>query len=447
MSTEKRALLKQRLASGDLSLQPLTFPQRELWEASPVAVGDHANHICCFIEARGRITAPACEAAVQMVVQRHEALRTSFLPGKEQPMQVIRREAPPQFRARTLEVDEQTPEAVEKLAEAIFREPFDLVQGPLYRTEMLSRSADDHVLVLAMHHGIADGWTLGIFVQDLVAAYLQGLRGVPGGLPPVALSYAAWGAAERAYWQPAVLQPRGAYWRSQLAGRARLWDHLAPTAPLTGPHQKLTTHFSPELADAARELARQHGATLYSTLLTAFQIALAQWTGCKDITVTTPVANRAKEAVHETMGYFAGIVPVRARVDHDRPFAASLRETHRLTVDAFAQAMPFAELVRALGEQTTPGQPPIFEVRFALQNHPIPEVALPGLSAKLRMRSTGTARFYLACEVTEDGDRLEVVWLYRQSMFSPDDIEQLNRKFEAVLLGCSPESRVATLSK
>src|SRR4029434_1414403 len=176
-----------------------------------------------------------------------------------------------------------------------------------------------------------------------------------------------------------------------------LWT--SPTAP-----SKLcrwVTSIPPELAAATRKLARTNGATLFSMLLTAFQVTLSKWTGADDFVVGTPVANRNKQAGHETMGYFAGVVPIRCRVDQDRPFPESLRAVHQTTVDSFANAMPFVKLVSALGIQAEPGRHPVFQVRFALQNHPVPDVALPTLSAMLRMRSTGTARFDLGVEVTE----------------------------------------------
>ena len=447
MPADKRALLKQRLQNGDINLHPLTFPQRELWEASPVPAGDMANHICCFIEVRGAITPEACEGAIARVVQRQEALRVSFLPGKERPVQMIRKDAPANFRHRELTPAQRSPEAIEKLASAIFSVPFDLVQGPLYRVELLSRAADDHVLAFAIHHAVADGWTLGVFVQDLVVAYMLEKRGVRDALPPVPLSYSAWGAAERAFWTPAELAPRAAFWKKYLAGTERLWCELEGPQTASGAHHRMVSYFPAELADTARELARRNGATLFSTLLTAFQIALSQWTGATDIVVGTPVANRHKESSRETMGSFAGIVPLRARVEPDRPFATSLRATHQSTVDAFANAMPFAELVPSVGDAPAPGHNPTFEVRFALQNHPIPDVALPGLSAKLRMCSTGTARFLLACEITEEGDQLEVVWLFRPNLFPREEIENLGRRFEAVLAGAGrlPESRLAAL--
>src|SRR5476651_918276 len=157
MLSDQRALLKQRMANGEMNLHPLTFPQRELWEASPVPVADMANHICCLIEVRGAITAKDCEVAIQQVVERQEALRISFLPGKGRPVQLIRKDSPASFRSQVLSSAQRDPEAVEERARQIFSEPFDLVKGPLYRVDLLSRAADDHVLVFAIHHAIADG--------------------------------------------------------------------------------------------------------------------------------------------------------------------------------------------------------------------------------------------------------------------------------------------------
>src|SRR5437868_14513793 len=120
MSGDKRALLKQRLESGELRLQPLTFPQRELWENSPVPPGDTANHICCLIEVRGNITPEDGAGAFQSVLERQEALRVSFLPGKDGPVQMIRRDGIMNFRFRELREEEKSPEAVEEIARKIF---------------------------------------------------------------------------------------------------------------------------------------------------------------------------------------------------------------------------------------------------------------------------------------------------------------------------------------
>src|ERR1700675_2871967 len=134
MSEDKRALLKRWLANGEISLHPLTFPQRELWETSPVTLSDSANHIYCLIHLRGVITRQACEAALQRVVERQEGLRLSVLPGQERPVQMIRQTSESNIRFRELSPKQDREEAIEELANEIFSEPFDSVQGPLYRT-------------------------------------------------------------------------------------------------------------------------------------------------------------------------------------------------------------------------------------------------------------------------------------------------------------------------
>jgi hypothetical protein len=448
MSADKRAIFKEWLASGKAQLQPLTFPQRELWEASPVPVADSANHICCFIRIQGVITPQAGEAALQRVVERQEVLRLSFLPGKERAVQMIRQTGKANFRFRELAEVERTDEGVEEAAGAVFREPFDLVMGPLYRVEMMRRGTNDHILAFAIHHSIADGWSLGVFVQDLCFAYVQGAMGLPEDtLPPVPQTYSQWGASERAVWSAPVLERCAAFWKSNLAGVGRLWPSLDGPESASGAPHRWVLHFSKELADGAQELARATGATLYSTLLAAFQIALSKWTGKQDILVGTPVANRTTQAVRETMGYCAGIVPLRTQVDPVQIFSAGLKAVHDASVDAFANAMPFAELTAALGEVTSPGRNPIFQVRFALQNHPVPDVSLHGLSAQLRMRSTGTARFQIACEVTVIEQGMEVAWLFRPKLFAQTEIENLAWLFQSVLASAcgSPESRISAL--
>ncbi len=432
MSTDKRARLKQWLESGEARLYPLTFPQRELWEVSPVPPSDIANHICCLIEVRGAITQEDCLAAIQRVVDRQDVLRLSILPGKDQPLQMVRKKLETNFQFRELTASQTPPEALEELAQEVFSQPFDMVGGPLYRIELLRRTPQDHVLVFAVHHAIADGWSLGAFIQDLGVSYVQGVMGKRGPLPPLPCSYMSWGAAEREAWPADLLRARADFWKKQLDGAMRLWPRQ-PVAPTPSRPQRWVSEFSPELVQAVRNLARAHGATLFSTLLTGFQIALAQWTGKEDIVVGTPVANRGLKSMWETMGYCAGIIPLRGQVEKDRSFSESLRQVHANTVDALGNVMPFVELTHALGEKAASGHNPIFQVRFALQNHPVPDVELPGLSARLQMRSTGTARFEMACEITEMSEALEVVFLFRRDLFSLADMQDLKELFAAAL--------------
>jgi hypothetical protein len=446
MSEGKRARFKQWIESGEAQLCPLTFSQRELWETSAAPLSDVSNHICSVLHIRGLISQEDALATLQRVVDRQEVLRLSFLPGKNGPMQLIRQRSQPMMRFRDIS-PQTTEEEMEALALQTFSEPFNLLQGPLYRVDVFRRAPDDQVLVFAIHHAIADGWSLGVFVEDLAAAFLQQRMGGDDKLPPVPISYSAWGATERAFWQPDELQSRLAFWKARLTGIQRLWSIPDEVEIIFRP-RRLVSHLPLEISGPVKELARRSGTTLFSTLLAAFQLTLSRWTGAENIVVGTPVANRTKQNVRETMGYFSGIVPLRAQVERDRPFAEHLRTVHESSVDSFANAMPFVELVRAIGESPSPQYNPVFQVRFALQNHPVPDIEIRGLSLKLRMRSTGTPRFDLGCEITEQGAELEVVWLFRESLFSQPEIEELGRLFRTVLENIChvPERRIAALT-
>jgi len=439
MPVDQRARLKQWLDSGEGQLHPLTFPQRELWEVSPVAVEDNANHICCLIDVHGLLTEREARAAIQRVVDRQEVLRLSILPGKERPLQMIRKNCGINFDFR--EINDARPEAIEELSVEIFREPFDLVQGPLYRAADLRLAKNHHVLVFAIHHAIADGWSLGVLVQDLFAAYIEVVTGSSKALPSVSQTYSAWGAVERAFWKPEILEQRIEFWRTKLASPGRMWNPpITPGAPT-----RWLSTIPAALTNETRELARRTGVTFFSALFGAFQIAFSEWSEFVDLVVGTPVANRTKQTARDTMGYYAGVVPLRGHVDRSRVVVDHLRAGHQLTVDSFANAIPFVELVHALGEKSEGGYNPLFEVRFALQNHPMPEISLPNLSARLSMRSTGTPRFQLACEITEEGEGLEIAWLFRENLFSRRDIESLDGIFQRMLAGIcrSPESRIS----
>ena len=446
MSEGKQARLKQWIESGDAQLHPMTFSQRELWETSPAPPSDVSNHICCVLHIGGLISKEDSLATFQRVVDRQEVLRLSFLPGKNGPVQLIRKRSRPVIRFRDISPHISAGE-LEELELETFSQPFDLLQGPLYRLDILRRAPDDQMMVFAIHHAIADGWSLGVLVEDLGAAYLQQRMGGENQLPPVSTSYSAWGAAERAFWQPAELESRIAFWKSRLTGIRRLWSIPEESEVVFRP-RRLVSHLPAEISGQVKELARRSGATLFSTLLAAFQVTLSRWTGANDIVVGTPVANRTKQGVRETMGYFSGVVPLRAQVERDRPFSEHLRTVHQSTVDSFANAIPFAELVRAVGEQPSAKYNPVFQVRFALQNHPVPDFEIRGLSLKLRMRSTGTPRFDLGCEITEQGAELEVVWLFRENLFSQPEIEELGRLFQIVIESIChvPERRTAALT-
>lgn len=454
MKKGKQSRLKELLTSGKARLQPLTFSQREIWETSPVDPGDPANHICSFFEVKGPATVEQIKVAVGRVVERQEAMRTSFLPGKERPLQIIRSSGgEPNVNFRELTEAESQPGAIEAVMAEGFFEPFDFLSGPLYRMDILQRGPEDLVLAFTIHHTVGDGWTLGAFVEDLCTAYILGLResgmdlgkikGVRDALTPLAMTHSEWGAAERAQWQPSEIEKHASFWKTRLAGSSLLWDKTGDGGDKSERLQRWVSEISSEQADAVRDLARQSGVTVFNALLTAFQLTLFRWTGVEDIVLGTPVANRTKASVRETMGYFSGVVPLRGKIDPQQSYADRVKLVHEETMDAFEHAIPFAELAKALDVSSTPNHHVVFDTRFAYQNHPMPEVSLPGISTKVRVISTGTARFDLACELTEDNGGFEVVWLHRQSVVPIEDVHKLNDLFREVLTSVCSDPKIS----
>lgn len=453
MEADPRAKLKEWLSAGKARLEPLSFPQRELWEASAIPAGDPSNNICCFLDIRGPLTPAMCTEALGHVIKRQDVLRTTFLPGKDRPLQVVRAEADPVLTYRELPLYSSGDGHVVGEMKECFDRPIDLLRGPLYRIEMLRRGADHHALALAIHHSIADGWTISNFVHDFTTGCLLAwqragndmsrLGAMRLELPPLAWTHGQWAATERARWTPAELQKHGDYWRQRLHGSRLLFHDRGPIQP--APLVRWHTEISGSLADPLRDLAKARGVTLFSALLAAFRVALFRWAGASDVVVGTPVAGRTTTAVRETMGYFSSTVPLRGLLDPDRPFDETLTEWHRGVVDDFAHAMPFAELAAAVRRNEEQGRHPVFDVRFAVQNHPFPGIDIPGISSRLELVSTGTARFDIGCEITEDGRKLELVWLHRTDVLAQTDMAELDRIFRGVIgeVGRNPSARPA----
>lgn len=429
MADDKRKQLRHWLEGTGTRLYPLTFAQLELWEAAALPPAHVSNHISAIITIRGPVAAGLLQVAMERVVERHDSLRLSILPGKGRPVQFVRPRATPVLNFHEAAALLDRPEAVIERAREFSRRPFDLARQPLYRMDVLRRAADDHVLVWTVHHAIADGWSLGVFVSEVLEAYRRTLEGAGPGRPPP-LSYGTWAAIDRAAWPADELSRRANFWRGQLAGAPRLWPDAAP---VSGELLRRVGRVPENRTRAVRELARRSRATLFSTLFAVFQIALSRWTGAQDFVVGTPVAQRVRHDVRDVIGSFAGNVPLRGHAPAGLPFAEHLARVHASAIDCFAHAMPFVELVKAIGDPPTPRHHPAYQVRFALQNHPLPDVSLPSLGIQIELASTGTGRFDLGCEITAVGAALEVVWLFTPDRFDADAIVALESLFMTVL--------------
>ncbi|MGH9363634.1 MAG: condensation domain-containing protein, partial [Thermoanaerobaculia bacterium] len=355
---------------------PLSLGQRALWALDRLAPGSEAYVLAGAGRIRGDLDASALARAFQALVERHPALHLVVGPGPEGP--VHRAQEPAAIRLRQ---EDATGWSSSRLAAWLLEEayrPFDLERGPLIRAVLLRRAGDEHILMLAAHHIVADLWSIDLLLRELGALY----AGEP--LPALAVSL-----ADFVRWQRQLLaSPRGeslwAYWRDQLAGSPRALslatDRPRPRYQTFGGALR-TRRLDPALSASVGALARTRGVTLHTTLLAAFAALLHRTTGEEDLLIGTPTAGRGPAALAGVVGYFVNPVVVRSTLNGDPSFAELLAQTRRTALAAFAhQDFPFPLLAQRLASERDPSRSPVFQVMFVLQQAHPPIEALAGFA-------------------------------------------------------------------
>jgi amino acid adenylation domain-containing protein len=340
-------------------------------------------------------------------------------------------------------------------ATAEARRPFRLDQWPLLRALLLRLSPAEHVLVLVMHHVICDDWSLSVLFSDMVALYEAYTAGRPSPLGDLDVQYADYALWQRQRLQGERLERLRDHWRQRLAGVALLelpTDRpRSPQASSAG--ETFDTRLPAALTAQLKELGRREGATLYMTLLAAFQVLLHRYSGQDDFAVGSPVANRLRPEIEPLIGYFINMVVLRADLAGDPTFRDLLGRVRRESLDAFEhQELPFEQIVDAVNPDRHAGRHPLFQVTFTLQNAPRPEVKLAGLSFSVVPLDTGTSKFELSCTAWEEDGGLVVSVEYDSSLFRADAVRRMTRQFQTLLEGivadpARPLSRLPLLTE
>lgn len=416
---------------------PLSFSQQRLWFMDRLEPGNPAYNIPVAVALRGRIQVEALRRSLETIVARHEALRTTFSTFQGEPVQVIG--SPPSF---TLPVWEVTATAasdpVYELAQVEALTPFDLTHDCLLRAQLLRRAADDHVLLLTMHHIAADGWSMGIFLRELAALYTAYSRGRSPELPSLPLQYADYAYWQRRWLQDDVLATLAAYWQQQLAGAPPLLalptDKPRPSTP-TFRGQIHTTLIYQDTLRQLRALEQQTGATLYMVLLAALQLLLHHFTGQDDIVVGTDVANRHWQKTENLIGLFVNQLVLRTDLSGNPPFAELVERVRKTALGAYKhQDMPFDKLVEILKPERNAGHNPLFQVMFVLENAPMPALTLPDLQLNVIEIDSRTAPFDISLLLSHEENGLKATWRYKVDLFQQNTIQQLA---EMYLLVCT----------
>ncbi|HEX4421471.1 MAG TPA: amino acid adenylation domain-containing protein [Kofleriaceae bacterium] len=438
LATANRDTAPELVAEPHTGTAPMSFGQQRLWFLDRLEPGATIYNMTGGYRLHGALDRGALGRALTALVARHEVLRTQLLAVDGVPVQRI---APPAPQPLALIDLTTSPDRDAALADHLEREaatPFDLARGPLFRTQLLAMATDDHVLVLSLHHAIGDGWSISVMIDDLAALYAAELGAGPAPAP-LAIQY-----ADHARWQHRWLDSRAidtqlGYWKDRLAGNLPVLQ--IPAARRRPPVQTVrgaTIDFTvpPALTGALHQLGQREGATLFMTLMTAFQILLRRYSGQDDIRVGTPMAGRLRSETEALIGLFLNTVVIRGDLTGDPSFRTLLGKIREATLEAWAhQDVPFEKLVEELNPERSLSYSPIFQVMFVLHNTPIATTQLADVAiAQVPLRDR-SAKFDLSLSMAERGDAIHGSLHYNVDLFDAVTVERMVDQFLVLLAG------------
>jgi amino acid adenylation domain-containing protein len=465
LSKAKRALLEKRLrgeqASSSEALTiprrpqrgpvPLSFVQRGLWFLDQLVADSPLYNIPAALRLSGPLNTTALHQSLNALVQRHEVLRTTFVAVDGHPMQVIA----PVFTVPLPVVDLSALPDAERQAEALrlaneeVQRSFDLTKGPLMRALLLQLGAEEHILLLPIHHIISDGWSLGVLYQELATLYTAFASGTPSPLPDLPIQY-----ADFALWQQEQLQGEAyaeqlAYWKQQLAGAPTVLDLPADRPRPAVPTYRGSVHLvtlPPGLTEALKALSRREAVTLHMTLVAAFQALLYRYTGQDDMVIGSVAAGRTQAELEALIGFFVNTPVLRTDLSGNPTFRELLGRVREVTLEAQAhQEVPFESLVRELQPIRSLGQNPLFQVMLILAP---PSPTLPaGWEPAKMVVETGTAKCDLYLDLAERPEGLLCRWEYSTDLFDAATIARMAGHWQTLVEGvvADPTRRLSEL--
>jgi amino acid adenylation domain-containing protein len=433
---------------------PSSYGQERLWVLDLLEGDTGAYNSSTVVRLRGPLDRQALSDTLAKLVERHEALRTRLVMRDGAVRQIVEDAADVAMPLNFVDLSAERAETVEErwrdCVAAAAAHRFDLGVSPLEKATLIRIAPDDHVFVLTVHHVVADGWGLQVLVRDFALLYQADRDGTASPLPPMEVQYADWSS-----WQ------RDRVERGDFAGQLDFWcDRLRDPAPLlefpgqrprpaTMSNRGLTVRrvIAGELIDEVRRVGREHNATLFMTLLAAFNTQLHRYGGTRDIAVATPVSTRSVE-VEDVVGFFVNTIVFRNRIAGDDTFTELLERIRSTTLEAYTnQDVPFDRVVDTLQPSRDLSRSPLFQVMFVLHNAPYTEIDLGDLKLERLHTLTDTAKFDLSFDLAEERDGLHATLELNADLFDQETGEQLLDHFETLLHGivAGPASTIAGL--
>ncbi|HET6978706.1 MAG TPA: amino acid adenylation domain-containing protein [Pyrinomonadaceae bacterium] len=428
---------------------PLSFAQRRMWFLNQLEPESAYYNVPLALRLTGRLDTDALEKAINKVIRRHEVLRTTFATVAGEPVQVINEAV-----RLTLTVEDISGAGEDRAVELVAVEsakPFDLSRGPLLRMRLLKLGPENFVALLTVHHIIADGWSMGVLVREIAALYAAFVEGEPSPLPELPLQYADFAAWQQEWLRGSVLEDHFDYWKQQLDGASTTLD--LPTDKPRPPIQQFRGgrelfSIPGNVTEQLLRLSRQEGATLFMTMLAAFNVLLYRYSGQKDILIGTPIANRNRAEIEGLIGFFVNTLVLRAKMESDESFLSLLRQLRSTTLDAYThQDLPFEKLVQELQPERDMSRSPLFQVMLVLQNVPPQAFELPGLTLSAFETRNRTAKFDLMLTLVEKPDGISAELEYDTDLFERETIDRMIGDFQVLLesVTANPLEKVSTV--
>ncbi|KPA90317.1 amino acid adenylation enzyme/thioester reductase family protein [Pseudomonas asplenii] len=421
----------------------LSFAQERLWFLSRLDRRQSlAYHLSGGLRIRGALDSAALRAAFAEVVERHEVLRTVFIEerGVVQPV-VVSADEGFNWRVEAIAIEENAELHVAKLFAHAAQRPFDLACGPLIDATLLQLAADEHVLLVTMHHIISDGWSMSLLASELSGLYGHFAHGDMYPLMPMTLQY-----SDYALWQRETMVVHDEdlrYWRKHMAGAPACLKLPAQRArpAIQDPAGKcLTFTLDCALTAALRELGRRHGVTLYMILLGAYAVLLDRLAGQTSVVIGTPVANRTTLELEGLIGCFVNTLPLHIRLGDKPSVAQLLARIKQLTIDAQErQHVPFEQIVDAVRPVRDRAYNPLFQAMLVWQNTPTAKFRLEGLEISEVHPQIQTTQCDLALMMEERTDEVGGTWVYATALFDEDTVADFLQTFKCVLVALVEE--------
>ena len=429
----------------------LSFAQQRLWFLEQMDPGRTTYSIPMAIELRGTLDVRTLELVLGAIVSRHESLRTVFVTMDGQPRQVVLESGERVLTITDLNGMAKVHGALNKMLQEEAARGFDLARGPLFRGRLYRLAADHHVLLLAMHHIISDGWSMGILFQELGVFYERFCRGDTTAPRPAAMQYRNFAEWQRQKLRGAAVEKLLEHWCARLAG-APLVLEVPTDRPRPAVQSNCGAVYSftlpAELVEALRRFARSGKATLFMQLFAGFAAVLSRYSGQEDFLVGTPVANRNRAEFEGVVGCFVNTLILRVELSGDPTVGEFLRRTRQVCLDAFQhQDLPFERLVEDLQPERDLSRNPLVQVMFSLENMPMQELQLAGLTQSPFELDRGVTHVDLTLRIQENNEGLRALFEYSTDLFDAPTIERMAAHWRLLLeaMAVSPERKLSEL--